>query len=234
MAFDLYSLPYIGDQLAVVAELAHRVGPEGPVVDIGCGSGRHLAYLLDLLPGRDVIGVEPSPAMRGLAVQRLAERPDWRERATVRPEDFLTVPLPPVIAGVVMLGVLGHWGTDERQQVWRRLAEVLPAGAPVLFDLQLPAEPTEVPHSVFASEQLGHLTYRGSASAEPMGGDAMRWTMTHEVLDGNRVLESHSAEHIYHHPHRKALAAELVAAGFDWQPGPESTHCFATRTTQQR
>jgi SAM-dependent methyltransferase len=63
---DLVAKPWDRAVLAVFAELVTS-GPPGPVVDIGCGTGRLTAHLHGL--GVDVFGVDLSPGMRAVARQ---------------------------------------------------------------------------------------------------------------------------------------------------------------------
>jgi SAM-dependent methyltransferase len=45
--------------------------PDGAVLDVGSGTGRHTAYLVEA--GREVVGVEPNDAMRELAEKKLPD-----------------------------------------------------------------------------------------------------------------------------------------------------------------
>ncbi len=58
--------PFLGDEVSATeaAYLAHAFEhhpPEGPVVDLGCGHGRHAARLQGVLPGVEVFGLELDP-----------------------------------------------------------------------------------------------------------------------------------------------------------------------------
>ncbi len=57
-----------GQTAALVAGLLAEA-PEGPVLDVGCGTGFHLPWLADVVEGT-VIGLEPNAALLGLAQGR--------------------------------------------------------------------------------------------------------------------------------------------------------------------
>lgn len=231
-AYDLFAENYVGLQKAALAQMVPLLNPAvGPVLDIGCGSGQHAAYLLDAVPEARVLGLEPSDSMRALAVGRLAAKPTWRVRVTVRPEGALSAPLPVHLCGVVMLGVFGHFSAEERGKLLKRLADRLPAGSPILLDLQLPEAPAHVASYVFADTSLGDLRYRGFAEGTPAEGEAMRWKMTYQTLDQDTVLDERSTEHIFYHPHHDVVQDEMRAHGFVLAQLAGTTFWIATRTT---
>ena len=57
-------------RLQPALDLLTRVGevPEGDIIDLGCGSGVMGAALASRFPGRDLIGIDRSPAMLGKAL----------------------------------------------------------------------------------------------------------------------------------------------------------------------
>lgn len=198
---------------ALTAFLAALRPADGPVLDIGCGSGRAAQLLLGHSAGLKVVGIEPSPAMRSLALSRLAAEPAWRERVTVRPEGALEAPWPDALSGALMLGVLGHFAPGERREVFRRLAARLAVGAPLLFDLQAPDRPEAVAEHVFADTRLGGLRYQGRAQGEPLDDQRMRWTMTYLTIDGDEVVDRRSTVMTVHHPGLAVVRQELESQG---------------------
>lgn len=218
-AFDLHSLAFRPVQEARIASIRDLLLPRaGVILEIGAGSGAVTGMLLDALPKAKVLSFEPSASMRALAMQRIAARPDWFERVTLRPEAFDAELLPSRIGGAVLLGVLGHFKAAERTALFAGLARRLPPGGVVLFDLQPPERPQHVPASVFSSVRVGALEYLAMSEGEPAGADAMRWRVRYVVRDGDRVIDSRSAEYLFHHPNPAVLAAEAGRAGFDMRP----------------
>jgi hypothetical protein len=88
----------------------------------------------------------------------------------------------------------------------------------VLVDLQAPGSPTPIPETVFGTAVVGDLSYGVVGSAEPIGGEAMAWTMRYDVLDGDVPLERRETTHVYHHPAHDTVIAQAAAHGFDCTP----------------
>ncbi|MGA4668743.1 class I SAM-dependent methyltransferase [Propionibacteriaceae bacterium Y1923] len=141
-AYDLFNAPARAGQVAALDALLPHLDPShGPILDVGAGSGLNIAHLLEHSPAVSVYALEPSPTMRALALARVAARPDWFDRVTVRPEDFFSATLPPRLGEAVLLGVIGHFDAGERAAVLAELAARLPTGGAALFDLQPPERP---------------------------------------------------------------------------------------------
>ncbi len=137
----LYDLEHdeIADDLVFYRELARRA--DGPVLDLGCGSGRLLHAFLDGDAPR-VVGVDGSAAMLRRAGQRVATDPVLSEAARTGRLELVTgdVRRPPVhgpFALVVAAGVLPHLaGPEEAVRMLTAAAErVDRAGRLVLDDI---------------------------------------------------------------------------------------------------
>lgn len=162
--YELMTYGYVAAQEQALAGFLTALRPaDGPVLDVGCGSGRAAQYLLRRTDDLTVVGLESSPAMISLALARLAADLAWRERVTVRPEGALEAPWPDALSGALLLGVLGHFGPQERRELFGRLSSRLAVGAPVLLDLQTPDRPEVVAEYVFADTRPGGLRYQGRA-----------------------------------------------------------------------
>nr|WP_277925287.1 class I SAM-dependent methyltransferase [Sediminivirga luteola] len=230
--YDLIAEGYVDPQLSALGELLTLVDVQnGPILDIGCGSGRHLAHVLEALPAAQAIGLEPSDAMRSLALGRLAANLGWRDRVTIRTEGALEAPLPDQLSGVIMFGVFGHFTRFERSELIARLAGRLPEGGAILLDLQLPEEPAEIAPYVVADTHLGALRYRCLAEGAPLEGEAMQWRMTYQTLDGDAVIENHTGESIFHHPRHELVREEMRAHGLTLTRLPDTTYWLAVRNT---
>jgi SAM-dependent methyltransferase len=90
------------DQLA---DVFTRCGPVSSVLDLGCGTGRHLRLLAEA--GYEVAGVDRSPGMVAQARHRLAAH-----NATITQANLLEVRLDREFdAAIMMFSVLGYLGT---------------------------------------------------------------------------------------------------------------------------
>lgn len=229
-AYDLFSAPYRAAQLAALEEVLPRFQvKEGPILDIGAGSGAISARVLEQLPAVRVVALEPSAAMRALLLGRVAENPEWFPRITVRPEAFFDAELPDQAGGVILLGVIGHFDRGERLAVLAELARHLPTGAGVLVDLQPPKRPEPVAPWEFIAATVGDIEYRGVAEATPVDDETMRWRMTYLTIDGDRVLTEDSIEHLYRHPDPARFQVEAADAGFDISPASVETFWILQR-----
>ena len=99
---------YLFDQL-----LRGRIAPGMRVVDVGCGSGRNLVYLLR--SGYEVFGVDPDPAaiaaVRRLASQLAPALP--ADNFRVEPAERIT--FPDAFADVVLCNAVLHFARDDAQ-----------------------------------------------------------------------------------------------------------------------
>jgi SAM-dependent methyltransferase len=104
---------------------------DGPVVDLGCGSGIWARHLVDA--GYDVTGIDLSPAMIALARKRTPE-------ARFQVESFRTTVIPPCRA-VAALGEVLCYLLDPRNnakvlaKVCRRIFKALEPGGLLIFDV---------------------------------------------------------------------------------------------------
>lgn len=158
-AYDLFNASARASQLAALDVLLPRIqSGRGPVLDVGAGSGANAAVVLARLPEAHVCAIEPSPAMRALALARIAAHPEWFGRVTVRPEDFFSAPLPPTLGGAILLGVIGHFDAGERAAVLAELGARLPRDGVALIDLQEPERPTRIDAYEYTAAHIGDLS----------------------------------------------------------------------------
>lgn len=212
--YDLMAMNVRGEQVAALKSLTRYLFPQhGPILDIGAGSGLNTAYMLEHLPGAEICALEPSAAMRSLFLARLATRPEWFPRVTIRPEDFFSTTLPREIGGAVILGVLGHFDPGERAALFAELADRLDRGSAALIDLQAPERPVRIKPYEFSVATIGELSYRGIAQGWPIDDEQMRWEMTYLTLEGERVLIEDTAEYTFRHPHPETIRTEASNVG---------------------
>ena len=99
---------YLFDQL-----LRGRVPPEARILDVGCGSGRNLTYLLQT--GYEVFGLDPDPSAIG-SVQQLASRLAPKLPAgNFRVESIEHSSFPDEFADIVLSSAVLHFARDDAQ-----------------------------------------------------------------------------------------------------------------------
>ncbi|TDC38632.1 class I SAM-dependent methyltransferase [Micromonospora sp. KC213] len=204
----------------VTKALGGAVG-EATLLDVGAGTGLGTEVLAAAVPDTDVVAVEPSPVLRAVLLSRMAAQPDLRQRVTVVAADALGADLPARLGAVLAMNMIGHLDPDGRRTFLRRIAERLAPGAPLVLNLQPPAEPTPVPFSVFGTVPVGRHTYEGGGSAEPSGPDTVTWRMRYRVLDADgTVLHEDHADYRWHVTPAEVLLADLAEAGLTGEVGP--------------
>ncbi len=170
-------------------ELLDRVDPSvGPIVDVGAGTGIGLSYLRAAAPGATIFAIEPSKAMRTALHTRLAIDPGLRAITTVDPRPLASAQLPERAAALVASAALGHLTDDERDRLWRYVAEHMPAGAPAVLEVLPPARSITVPPTRYRELEVGDLVYEGWQEGEPIDDRTMAWTMTYRVRRDREIV----------------------------------------------
>jgi SAM-dependent methyltransferase len=197
----------------LTAALTDVAPAAGPVLELGAGTGLGTDVLLETLTN-DVLAAEPSAALRGVLLARLADRDT--DRVTVFPGGATAVPLPDRIAAVVGMHMVGHLAPPDRKRLWAAVAERLSPGAPVVLNVQPPAAAEPVPEFPWMTVTVGGLRYEGTGSAEPTGPDSVHWRMRYRTRrEDGTVLAEASAEYTWWIVTADGLAAELADAGLE-------------------
>jgi trans-aconitate methyltransferase len=162
----------------------------GPVLDLGAGTGRSTEVIAATLPDARIWAVEPSPAMRAVLTSNVIRNDDLRRRVTILAEPAQRLKLPPQLSAAVVFGVAGHLDRTERRALWDDLLPRLPKGAPILVELMPLAKPQRVPSMRVTSEIVGEHTYELWLEGEPEGEDAMRWSSTWRISQGDSPVRT--------------------------------------------
>lgn len=197
--------------VAMALALAPELG-SGPVLDLGCGGGRHLSVLRLCNPL--AFGLDLSRDLLALAPEAL--RP-WLLRGDMR-----RLPLrPDSLAGICMwFTPFGYFSDPENRELCRALRNLLRPGGVLLLDyLNAPfVREHLVPHDV---------TVHGAIqvdSRRTLEGDRLvkRMVLTH--LETGRTREAHESLRLYEPAEMRALAAQsglgLMREAGDYQGAP--------------
>jgi phospholipid N-methyltransferase len=198
----------------------------GPVLEIGAGTGRITEVIASAMPEAEIIAAEPSATMRAVLMSRVARDPQLRHRVTVVDDSAQDLELPDRLSAVVIFGVAGHLDVAERVSLWRRLAQRLPQGGPIVVELMGVSAPRHIPPVMSLRETIGAQTYEWWIGGDPTEGDAMRFTTTWKVLRNGRTVREVTDSYKWHTFDVAQLSAEagmtsrrIVEAG--GQPIPE-------------
>ena len=133
----------------------------GPVLELGCGTGRVLLQLAR--EGQRAVGVDCSPAMLARARARLAQRADLAQRVTMIEQDMRALALEEQFPlAILPLNTFGHLLTFEDQHLALvRVAEHLAPGGCCALDVPNAAEVLAAPPGGLVLER----TVRDGSSA---------------------------------------------------------------------
>lgn len=135
---------------SVVADRVAALAPSGPVIDVGCGVGLLVKLLRDR--GVPAIGIDFSEEMVGFARSRNGD-------ATVLHGDFMRHPFDEQFAGVVSMGVLHLFPSEEAARMLGRMRDLLLPDGVLYVTTTREDEAREgyVPKDVYTG---GYLRYR--------------------------------------------------------------------------
>jgi SAM-dependent methyltransferase len=167
--YDIENADLTGD-LDLYLELA-SAAPGGPVLDVGCGTGR-VAFAL-AAAGREVIGIDNSEAMLARARARLAQRPDLAGRVRLHAADVTRLRLDTRAALAVWAynGFMHLTAAAEQRAALSCLAAHLLPGGRLVIDLPNPSEP-------FAAEHNGALTLERTFTHPETGATVLQQAST--------------------------------------------------------
>jgi ubiquinone/menaquinone biosynthesis C-methylase UbiE len=154
--------------------------PTGPVLDVGCGTGDLVLALAER--GLSVVGVDLAVAAIEQAKEKAAKRPaDVGGLVEFRVADALALTqLPGPFNAVTDSGFFHVFGSSERQQFVRQLAEKLPAGGRYYLlgfaiTFPMPNAPREVREeelrTLFSAEQRWRILMLRPAQFVTVGGN---------------------------------------------------------------
>ncbi len=206
---------------------------DGPILDLGAGTGAGTVHLHAAFPDASIVAVEPSKAMRTALNVRLANNAGLRKAVTVVPCAFEDAHLPARLGGCVASAVIGHFDERGRRGLWTELASRLAPGAPALIGVLPPIRPEPVPPTRYRSLPVGDLVYEGWMEGEPVDERRMLWTMTYRVRRGGEVVYEQQALSMWHTCGPDDVAAEAAMLGLVAER-PDTDHIVLRRRRNLR
>ncbi|WP_116051228.1 class I SAM-dependent methyltransferase [Amycolatopsis palatopharyngis] len=234
---DILISPFWNDLGPALAAAIKDVDPsDGPIIDIGAGSGCGTTVIARYLPKAEIVAVEPSPGLRSALLAKVSADAALRRRVTVLPERFLEADLPDRLSLAVAMNVIGHFSPPERHRIWGLLAERLAPNGRVVLNLQPPSEPIAVPDTVSSTVDVGRRRYEGSARAEPTGDRTLTWYMTYRTYQGHDLVDERRASYTWHLLTERQLRDELAQANLQLRhlEPADLGMCVITRAKTQR
>ncbi len=227
------------DDLAFYERLIDAQG-EGPLLEIGCGSGRVLFHLAQQL--EQVHGIDREAAMLQLARRRLAQmHSELRSRIQLFQGDVLRVELSRRYRYLLLsYNCLMHFhSVDGQLRLLQRLRNwLLPEGL-LVIDLPNAGEAFASEDSEaltlerrFIDPDTGHLVMQQASSRLDRATQLMHTTWVYDEIDGDGALRRTLAPVVFRHFFRSELELLLRLAGFsidacygDYEQGPFEDGC---------
>ncbi|MEV6318356.1 Gfo/Idh/MocA family oxidoreductase [Streptomyces sp. NPDC051776] len=191
--FDLIAGPHTttGSAAAACRALSGVDPGDGPVVDIGAGTGLITEAVALALPHAELLACEPSTGMRAVLTSRVFADPRLRPRVTVTDGSAPDLELPDRISAVLLCGVLGHLDAQQRRRLWRRLGERLSPRGRVVVELMGVTSPVTMPETKMATAQAGRHRYEWWFSGSPYPDEvAMRLRTTWRIHQADAPPQS--------------------------------------------
>jgi pyochelin biosynthetic protein PchG len=183
--FDLVAAEHTATASApAVAEALCGVDlSQGPVVDVGAGTGLVTEAVARARPDAEIVACEPAVGMRAVLTSRVFSDPYLRPRVTITADAAPELELPDRVSAVLLCGVLGHLDTGQRKRLWERLLRRLSPNGVVIVELMGVERPLVLPESRMATARAGHHRYEWWFSGAPDDDDdaAMRLHTTWRV-----------------------------------------------------
>lgn len=133
------------------------LGPDGRVVDVGCGSGRLAIPLSEYLVDGDYLGLDVVPELTAYAARKVG-RPSWRFEV---PDTALTIPAEDASADLVcFFSVLTHLLHEESYRYLQEAARVLRPEGRIVFsflEFHIPSHWAVFDHTVASMGTGLHL-----------------------------------------------------------------------------
>lgn len=211
---------HLVDDIAFVEELAQEA--HGPVLELGCGTGRLLLPLARL--GHQVVGIDASESMLAIARAKLAGESDTvRARASLRQSDISDVDLEDRFGlAIIAYNTAMHLGPPALAACLASVRRHMAPGGTLFIDVDNPA-------AIHDSEQDGLLLLERAVydresdemvvlSVSSVGDGAQQtrdtvWLVDVSAAEGGPIRRT-VARSTLHYYFAHQLAQHLAAAGF--------------------
>ena len=216
---------HLADDVALVLALAQAA--DGPVLELGCGSGRLLRPLARA--GFSVTGVDHSPVMLARAQARFAEEETaGRQRITLVAGDMTDLLLPDntkFSLAIIPYNTLLHLDSDQTALALRGIRRVLAGNGRLFIDLinplaiaSTPNDQTVTLETTFTDPANGHTVLQMAANRLDEAAQTLHITWIYDASppEGGPIHRTIAqADYHYLYPHQLELL--LQEAGFRLQ-----------------
>jgi SAM-dependent methyltransferase len=202
--------------------LTQAARARGPILELGCGSGRLLIPLARA--GYQIVGLDNSPGMLALARQRLQSEPEEvRQRVTLIEADMTELDWPSRFAFIfVSYNTLMHLKTEQKGNLFKRARRHLRSGGLFFVDVINPLAAAQTPddHFItlercFVEPESGQIVVQKASSWPHPNHQILHiiWLFDSCPLDGGPVTRQ-VVQMDYHYLYPHELQVMLEETGF--------------------
>jgi len=190
--------------------------PDGPLADLGAGTGLGTVALAEAFPDRDVLAVEPDRTARAVLVSRVADH-GLADRVTVYADEVETADLPS-LAGAIGIHLLCQLTDGGIPSFLSRMDFLLEDEGALLVDSCFGPETAEERGLELKHEQpFGRRHYQHWTSSEVYGG-RLRVHHVFKTLENGHPVREERAVSEYVPTLRVEVEEMIAAAGFAVEP----------------
>jgi SAM-dependent methyltransferase len=205
------------DDLPLYGDLADEVG--GPVLDVGCGTGRVLVHLAQA--GHPVVGLDASEAMLARARRKLDVLPDLKTRVELVHGDALQTPLSQRFKLIIVSynGFMHFRDQAGQLAALRRFRDLLAEGGLLVLDLPNAGDAYAtqddgalVLERMFTAPDSGHPVMMHSVSTLDRTAQQLHVTWIYDEIGADNVVQRTLAPLVLRYVFPGEMALLLAAA----------------------
>lgn len=189
------------------------IGADGPLLDVGAGTGLQTIALAEAYPTREVLAIEPEDGMRIALMTRIADRATLRERVTVYPSALADLPTELRFAAALLHNVV--YELPDLDTAFAQLAQrMLPGGSVIINHMHIASTATPVARRLITSTRLGRLRYERWFERRRTDTDRMEVVNHYLTMDGDRTIRNSEERRAVTGLDNEYVADRATEAGF--------------------
>ena len=194
-----------------------------PIIDIGAGTGRGIELINKVLPGADIIAIEPNAVMRVGLMSRIMANKGLIDKVNIIPDFLQNYTLPSKLSSVFMFGMLGFFDERSRIKLWDDLSSKLNKDGLIFIDTMMISKPMNVPLKRIANKKIGLFDYEIWMKGDVVDENLERWTITYLVKDEDKEIRNFNLSYGWYTFGLDKIEKESKEFGFKFKKLSETT-----------